>query len=70
MQTQLWIAIAVYVMVAILKKELQLEPRLYMILQVLSVSLFEKTPILQLLAKPELTLELEDDRKQLTLFDF
>jgi hypothetical protein len=69
-KTQLWIGIAVYVLVAILKKELQLKPSLYTILQVLSVSLFEKTPILDLLANAELPLELEADRRQLILFDF
>ena len=69
-QTQLWIAITVYVLVAILKKELQCKPSLYAILNVLSVTLFEKTPISEALAQPELTLELEDDCKQLTLFDF
>jgi hypothetical protein len=69
-KTQLWIAITVYVLVAILKKELQLKPSLYTILQVLSLTLFEKSPILQILSQPELILESEDDRKQLTLFDF
>jgi len=54
-KTQLWIAIAIYVLVAILKKELQLEKSLYTLLQVLSVSLFEKTPILDLLKQPDLT---------------
>jgi hypothetical protein len=46
-KTQVWIAIAVYVLVAIIKKELCLEPSLYEILQILSVTLFEKTPLLQ-----------------------
>lgn len=69
-KTQLWIAITVYVLVAILKKELQLKPSLYTILQVLSVSLFEKTTILDLLDRPELTLEIDHHRKQLELFDF
>jgi hypothetical protein len=68
-QTQLWIAITIYVLVAILKKELQLKPSLYTILQVLSVTLFEKTPLLELLSRPELTLELDGDRRQLSLFD-
>ena len=47
MKTQIWIAISVYVLVAIVKKELNLERSLYRILQILSVTLFEKTPILQ-----------------------
>jgi len=46
-KTQLWIAIAIYVLVAILKKRLALDATLYQILQVLSVTLFEKTPILR-----------------------
>jgi hypothetical protein len=46
-KTQIWIAIAVYVLVAIVKKRLTLEATLYQILQVLSVTLFEKTPILR-----------------------
>jgi hypothetical protein len=48
-KTQIWIAIAVYVLVAIIKKELRIEASLYTILQILSVTLFEKTPILQAL---------------------
>jgi hypothetical protein len=46
-KTQIWIAISVYVLVAILKKRLMIEATLYQILQVLSVTLFEKTPILR-----------------------
>ena len=46
-KTQIWIAISVYVLVAIVKKELKIDLSLYTILQILSVSLFEKTPILQ-----------------------
>jgi transposase len=48
-QTQIWIAVCVYVLVAIVKKELQLECRMYQILQILSISLFEKVPIQQVL---------------------
>ncbi|MDP8240903.1 MAG: IS4 family transposase, partial [Candidatus Hatepunaea meridiana] len=48
-KTQIWIAISVYVLVAILKKQLGLEQSLYTILQILSVTLFEKSPILQVL---------------------
>ena len=47
MKTQIWISISIYVLVAILKKRLALEPSLYQILQVLSVTLFEKVPILR-----------------------
>jgi len=46
-KTQIWIAIAVYALVAILRKQLRLEISMYKILQILSVSVFEKTPILQ-----------------------
>jgi hypothetical protein len=48
-KTQVWIAISVYVLVAIVKKELRLERSLYEILQILSVTLFEKTPIFEAL---------------------
>jgi hypothetical protein len=45
-KTQIWIAVSVYVLVAIVKKKLRLDRSLYEILQILSISLFEKTPIL------------------------
>ena len=50
-KTQIWIAISVYVLVAIVKKELKLDMSLYTILQILSVTLFEKMPILQVFSK-------------------
>lgn len=50
-KTQIWIAISVYVLVAILKKRLSIDRSLYTILQILSVTLFERTPILQALTK-------------------
>jgi hypothetical protein len=55
-KTQIWIAISVYVLIAILRKRLQLHHSPYTILQILSITLFEKTPILQALAQhpPEL----------------
>jgi hypothetical protein len=68
-KTQIWIAIAVYVLVAIVKKQLHLELSLYTILQILSVTLFEKTPILEalLIIQPQ---ESEGALcNQLTLFD-
>lgn len=52
-KTQIWIAITIYVLVAIIKKQLKLEPSLYSMLQILSVSLFEKTPLFQLLSQTE-----------------
>ena len=68
-KTQVWIAISVYVLVAILKKRLGLPQSLYTILQVLSVTLFEKTPIYQALSQlPDLTPEGEACN-QLSLFN-
>jgi hypothetical protein len=69
-KTQVWIAISVYVLVAILKKELKLERSLNEILQVLSVSLFEKTPIFQALSPEIVPKEKGPSHKQLLLFDF
>jgi IS4 transposase len=48
-KTQIWIAVSIYVLVAIVRKRLGLEASLYQILQILSLTLFEKTPILQAL---------------------
>ena len=50
-KTQIWIAVSVYVLVAIIKKRLKIETSLYNILQVLSLTLFEKLPLIQLLDK-------------------
>ena len=52
-KTQIWIAVSVYLLVAIVRKRLGLEASLYQILQILSVTLFEKTPILQAFGDPE-----------------
>lgn len=68
-KTQIWIAISTYVIVAILKKQLQLEHSLYTILQVLSVSLFEKVPIPQLLADSGRNGGESEACNQLSLFD-
>lgn len=68
-KTQIWIAISVYVLVAIIKKRLNLEHSLYTILQILSVSVFEKEPILQVLNKPEYKVQGTSRYKQLLLFD-
>jgi IS4 transposase len=68
-KTQVWIAISVYVLVAIVKKELRLDRSLYEILQILSITLFEKTPILQALARPvEPTFQMPSPNQR-TLFD-
>jgi uncharacterized protein DUF4372/DDE family transposase len=68
LKTQIWIAISVYVLVAIVKKQLKLEGSLYRILQILSVSLFEKTPILEALSLSDYEIQLTSAGKQLTLF--
>ena len=69
-KTQIWIAVSVYVLVAIVRKRLGLEASLYQILQILSVTLFEKTPILQTLQASDSQGELLDPGNQLILFDF
>lgn len=68
-KTQVWIAISVYVLVAIIKKELRLERSLYEILQVLSITLFEKTPLNQALAADKLPVSEPSSPNQLSLFD-
>jgi IS4 transposase len=68
-KTQIWIAVSVYVLVAIVRKQLGLEVSLYQILQVLSVTLFEKTPILQALQASDSQEELPVNANQLILFD-
>ena len=69
-KTQLWIAVSVYVLVAIIRKHLGLEVSLYQILQILSVTLFEKTPILQAFQAFDSQPDLVDSGNQLNLFDF
>src|SRR5271169_2641223 len=68
-KTQIWIAVSVYVLVAIVRKRLGLEISLYQILQILSVMLFEKTPILQALQPPDSQYDLLANANQLILFD-
>jgi transposase len=67
-KTQIWIAVSVYVLVAIVRKRLTLPLSLYQILQILSVTLFEKTPILQALQLSDSQYESDDNSKQLNLF--
>jgi transposase len=69
-KTQIWIAVSVYVLVAIVRKRLGLEASLYQILQILSLTLFEKVPILQALQASDSQEELPDPGNQLILFDF
>ena len=68
-KTQIWIAVSVYVLVAIIRKRLGLEVSLYQILQILSITLFEKTPILQALQALDSQSDLPDLGNQLILFD-
>jgi hypothetical protein len=67
-KTQIWIAVSSYVLIAIMKKRLGIEQSLYTILQILSVSLFEKSPILQVFSKDDDDKNRGDDRNQLELF--
>jgi len=69
-KTQIWIAVSVYVLVAIVRKRLALGASLYQILQILSVTLFEKTPILQALQASDSENAPIDTGNQLILFDF
>ena len=68
--TQIWIAVSVYVLIAIIRKELKIDKTMAEMLQVLSVTLFEKTPILQLLNQRNPGTSDGDACKQLNLFDF
>jgi hypothetical protein len=68
-KTQIWIAVSVYVLVAIVRKRLEAEVTLYQLLQVLSLTLFEKTPILQALQSLDSGFDLPSHGNQLTLFD-
>lgn len=69
-KTQIWIAISVYVLVAIVKKRLDMEPSLYTLLQILSVTLFEKMPIHQALTLDETKSTDIETSNQLNLFAF
>src|SRR5437879_9354451 len=69
-KTQIWIAVSVYVLVALVRKRLGLEASLYQILQILSLTLFEKIPILQAFQESSSQSELPDSSNQLILFDF
>jgi IS4 transposase len=68
-KTQIWIAICTYLMVAIAKKELKIERNLYEILQIISVSIFDKTQLNQLLNECPLQNSETELSKQLNLFD-
>ena len=69
-KTQIWIAVSVYVLVAIVKKRFRLEASLYELLQILSVTLFERDPIDQILTLAPLDAHPLEHGNQLTLFEF
>ena len=69
-KTQIWIAVSVYVLVAIIRKRLRLEASLYQTLQILSVTLFEKTPILCALQAIDVEANFAENVNQLILFNF
>ena len=68
-KTQIWIAISVYVLVAIMKKNLRLEHSLYTILQILSVTIFEKMPIFQVFTENDYKNKMTTPDIQLKLYD-
>ena len=68
--TQIWIAISVYVLVAIVKKELNIDRKLIEILQILSITLFEQADMYQVLTETSLQNTKLDSHNQLSLFDF
>jgi len=68
-KTQIWCAVATYVLIAIVKKELHLEASLHMCLQILSVSVFEKTEISRALRAERVRQAPPDFANQLILFD-
>jgi hypothetical protein len=69
-KTQIWIAVSVYVLVAIIRKRLRLEASLYQALQILSITLFEKMPILCALQAIDVEANFAENVNQLILFDF
>jgi hypothetical protein len=68
--TQIWIAISVYLLVAIVRKRLGIERDLYTLLQILSLSLFERIPLKQALSSPDYNFSESPSRNQLQLFNF
>ena len=68
-KTQVWIAISTYVLVAIMKKRLKIDLTLYTILQILSITLFEKMPILQAITTDDYRIQIASGHKQLKLFE-
>ena len=69
-KTQIWIAISTYLLIAVLKKELGLDQSLHTFLQILSLTLFEKTPISRVVSDPRHTFPEDSSCEQLILFEF
>ena len=69
-KTQIWCAVSTYILIAIVKKELQIDAPLYSLLQILSVSIFEKTQLSQAFADSRLLQDQTNFANQLNLFDF
>jgi len=67
-KSQIWIGVSVYVLIAIIKKRLDLDLELYTILQILSVALFEKAPLNELLTTKNIKTENANNHNQLMLF--
>ena len=70
MKTQIWCAVATYVLIAIVKKERHIDPSLYTCLQILSVSIFEKTAVSCALQTDRIQSEPPNHANRLILFDF
>jgi hypothetical protein len=69
-KSQIWIAVSVYVLVAIVKKRLNLDASLYTLLQIFSLTLFEKMPIQQAFSGNNYTTEQDSNSNQLNLFAY
>jgi hypothetical protein len=69
-KTQIWIAVSVYVLVAITQRTLRVNSSLYTFLQVLGLTAFEKMSILQVFERSNIQMEEDLDSNQLNLFDF
>jgi len=68
-KSQIWIAVSVYVLIAIIKKRLGIKENLYTILQVLSITVFEKTPLVQAVTGSDYKNDKSSNAIQLKLFD-
>ena len=68
-KTQIWIAVSVYVLIALVKKSLGVSASLYEVLQILSLTLFERTPLIQLLTQTDTNSDLHNHSNQLNLFN-